>query len=711
MAALIWQQYASGVWRGTIGEPSALSPVSWMNREPKYEALHQLGDVPLPFSMEEIRSDYVGAMPILSFPLTEQEAIYGMGLQFARMNQRGRTRFLRVNSDPKQDTGETHAPVPFFVSDCGYGVLIDTSRVTTVYCGSTVHIDDNGPEAARDRNTDKAWRATPLSSRMEVRLPEEGATVYLFSGPTLVDVVKRYNLFCGGGTLPPRWGLGFWHRVPKLYNDKMTLAEAREFRERGIPCDVIGLEPGWHSRSYPVTYEWSEERFPNPSGFVRSMEQLGFRINLWEHPYISPDASIFEAMKPLSGSHTVWGGLAPDYTLKAAQELYMNQHIEQHASIGVSGYKLDECDGSELTNHSWMFPAHASFPSGADGEQMRQMYGLLFQKMTSDLYRKHNRRTYGLVRASNAAASTLPYVLYSDLYDHKQFIRALSNASFSGILWTPEVRKADNSEEWVRRMQSVCFSPMAMLNAWGDGTKPWSFPEVEPIIRHYIELRMRLLPYFYTAFARYCFEGLPPFRAMPLAFESADQYRKAASKTSVDHGEVLNTTDAAYGKQRIKEWDDQFLIGDDLLVAPMFSGERGRDVLLPPGVWYGFETGVRYEGEQVVHIQAPLELIPIFVREGAVIPMMPVRQHAPNSTERTPLEWLHFGSVPGRGMLFDDDGVSFDYERGKHIWQYAEVTVDERGDLLFEMKEKAGAADALSSYSSVTWRLGLKSIN
>ena len=142
---------------------------------------------------------------------------------------------------------------------------------------------------------------------------------------------------------------------------------------------------------------------------------------------------------------------------------------------------------------------------------MRQVYGLLFQKMSSDWFREMNRRTYGLVRASNAGASNLPYVIYNDYYSHRDFITALINSSFIGVLWDPEVRQSGSSEEWLRRMQSVCFSPMAMLNAWADGTKPWSFPEVEEQVREVAMLRMRLLPYLYSTFARYHFEGIPTF--------------------------------------------------------------------------------------------------------------------------------------------------------------------------------------------------------
>ncbi|WP_235941599.1 TIM-barrel domain-containing protein [Paenibacillus puerhi] len=706
MTMLHWRQTAPGIWSATAGEPSDFTPLGVLEPAPKVEALEAMGGTEPPFAWSDVQITVNQSNMIISFPLEEEEEIYGTGLQFMRMNQRGRTRYLRVNSDPKQDTGETHAPVPFYVSGKGYGVLADTSAIVTIYCGSTVRYEDSKLETVKDRNTDKSWRATPVSSRVEIRLPAEGARLYVFGGPTTEDAVRRYNLFCGGGTLPPKWGLGFWHRVPTMYNAAQALDEAMEFRKRGFPCDVIGLEPGWHTKSYPVTYEWDPGRFPEPSVFVQAMREQGFRINLWEHPFISPEASIYQELKPLSGSHTVWGGLAPDYSLPEARELYMKQHAEQHVAIGVSGYKLDECDGSDLTNHSWMFPAHASFPSGHDGERMRQMYGLLLQKMTADVFRREDRRTYGLVRASGTGASELPYVLYSDLYDHRQFVRALCNASFCGLLWTPEVRRAATPEEWVRRMQTVCFSPLAMLNAWGDGTKPWSFPEVEPIIRHYIRLRMRLLPYLYTAFARYRHEGIPPFRAMPFAFTTAERFREAAGRLA-EGEQVLNTTDGAYGKQKAKEWDDQYMVGEDLLVAPVFTGESAREVLLPPGGWYGLETGLRYEGGRIIRVEAQLDQIPVFVRDGAVIPTMRAASHVPGIGEPNELIWLHFGTAPGSGWLYDDDGETFAYEQGEYAWTTAQVTASPAGEPELNLT-RTGAS--IETFDKVSWRLGLSKL-
>jgi len=580
--------------------------------------------------------------------------------------------------------------------------LVDSARAVTFYCGSALRQQEGAAAQALDRNTDRSWKATPVSERLEIRLPQEGAAVYLFAGPGMLDVMRRYNLFCGGGVLPPRWGLGFWHRVPTLFNDAEVEQEAMEFRRRDIPCDVIGLEPGWHSASYPVTYEWDRDRFPDPAGFISRMKEAGFQINLWEHPYVSPESGLFGPMQPLSGNYSVWGGLAPDYALEEARELYTAQHEREHVSLGISGYKLDECDGSELTRNSWMFPPHASFPSGHDGEQMRQLYGLLLQDMTDRLYREKNRRTYGLVRASNAGASNLPYVLYSDLYDHRQFVRALCNASFSGLLWSPEVRRADSAEDWVRRMQTVCFSPLAMLNAWGDGVKPWSFPEVEPIIRHYIRLRMRLLPYLYTVFAEYEAKGTPPFQAMPLVLAGEKQIKSESEETAGDTQNGFNTAEGAYGLQAGREWDDQFCIGRDLLIAPLFAGESGRDVLLPKGVWYEAETGVRHEGDQIIHVDCPLERFPLFVREGAIIPMMPALNHVPEGPQEIPVELIHFGMVPGQSMMYDDDGETFDYEKNGGCWR--KLTVNRAVDGKFSGTAEEGGP--ICRYRITGWRFG-----
>ncbi len=373
------------------------------------------------------------------------------------------------------------------------------------------------------------------------------------------DVVSRYNLLSGGGALPPLWGLGFWHRVHATADADRVRREVAEFEARRIPLDVVGLEPGWMTRSYPCTFEWQKKRFPDPAAFAADLLARGIRLNLWENPYVSPESRLYKTMFPLSASHMVWLGLVPDYTLPDARRALVEQHAQDHLAIGVSGYKIDEVDGFDV----WLWPDHASFPSGTPAPAMRQAYGLLMQDLIfKDLFKARNQRTYGLVRASNGAASGYPFAIYSDAYDLKEYITGMSASGFAGVLWTPEIRSARDERDWINRMQVVAFSALAQLNAWASGATPWHFEGASGMVRETLELRMRLLPYLYSAFAAYHFDGVPPIR--PMAFEDPS----------------------------LAGVDDQFMFGPSVLVAP-FYGKAGwtREVVLPAGRWYDFYTG------------------------------------------------------------------------------------------------------------------------
>jgi alpha-D-xyloside xylohydrolase len=352
--------------------------------------------------------------------------------------------------------------------------------------------------------------------------------------------------------------------------------------------------------------------------------------------------------------------------MKETKQL-MTSHFEKHQlDKGVSGYKMDENDGFD----SWLWPDVATFPSGHSAEQMRQVYGSLMQDVTTQMYRKRNERTYGLVRAGNAGTSSYPYVIYNDYYNHRDFITALINSSFIGVLWTPEVRASKSSEEWLRRMQTVCFSPLAMLNAWADGTKPWSFPDVNNEVTEIARLRMQLIPYIYTAFADYAFEGIPPMRAMNLE----EGYQTDAE---VEEGK-LDGTENPYAIAVKKEVKDQFMVGKSLLVAPLFEGEKERKVILPKGKWYDFYTGTFVGEHEVITVAPGLSKIPVFVKDGGIIPLWPAVTKI--TGEKLPLEIRHYGEKSSTFSLYDDDGTSYNYEKGEFTRIQLKVVQKENGE-------------------------------
>ena len=217
----------------------------------------------------EIAAEIIKGETYLRFPLVKDEQIFGFGLNFKTVHQRGKILQLHVDHYGGTDNGRTHAPVPFYVSDRGYGVFINSSRYLTVYAGTAVRKDSREAPTPLDRNTDKNWTSQPYSDAVEILVPAAGVEIYIFAGPTALDAVRRYNLYSGGGCLPPRWGLGFTQRVPTLYTSEQVEEEAKMFADRGFPLDFIGLEPGWQSKSYPCTFEWDKTRYPDPAALSK----------------------------------------------------------------------------------------------------------------------------------------------------------------------------------------------------------------------------------------------------------------------------------------------------------------------------------------------------------------------------------------------------------------------------------------------------------
>ncbi len=621
---LSWVDVHPGVWKATLGQPEAHTPISLRSVPPSIEGLGRLPAVAAP-PLAVPHGSVTERGSRLSLQLQPDEQIYGFGLQLLSFEQRGKKRIIRVNADPKGDAGDSHAPVPFYVTTRGYGVLVDTLRNAQFYCGDahprpTEPINANAlllntPEEMRSRDDAKP-------AQVEVEIPRApGVDIYLFAGPTMIEAVQRYNLFSGGGVLPPEWGLGFWYRA-EMHGDHTALIKlAQQFRDRKIPCDVLGLEPGWQTHAYSCTFAWNPERFPDPKAFLDEAAKLGYKVNLWEHAFTHPASPIFPPLVPHSGDFAVWEGLVPDFAGEPARRIFGDYHGKQLIDQGVSGFKLDECDNSDYTG-GWSFPDMSRFPSGLDGEQMHATFGLRYQDALWQQFKSRQQPTLNLVRSSGALAAPYPFVLYSDLYDHRQFIRALATSGFSGLLWCPEVRDATSEEDLIRRLQSVVFSPLAMVNAWYINHPPWqqidrtlnnqdklagNWQHLETRCREIIGWRMQLVPYLLSAFERYQRDGTPPFRAVALDYPD---------------------------EKNLRTIDDAYLVGDRMLVAPLFAGEPGRTVILPPGVWHDLWTGHLVEGS-TIEVPASTDKIPVFVKAGSVLPLASVgaSHAAPESRE------------------------------------------------------------------------------
>ena len=637
------------IWRFTLGTPEGITPVSTRQHAPATDAIAKLAAVAACPVSPEGSASHRGYQ--VRLPLEAGEIVYGLGLQLQSFMQRGLKKKLRVNADPRIDSGDSHAPVPFYVTTSGYGVLIDSARYITIYCGSTRHVGEPASSAGSANPSAPAGDLLPAAYRdrgmgekgeVLVEIPEAGGVdVYVFGGPSLREAVQRYNLFSGGGVVPPRWGLGIWYRCDGRFNQQEVLKMGQDLRSHHMPCDVVGLEPGWQTHAYSCSFVWSD-KFPNPGEMVRKLGEQQYKVNLWEHAFTHPSSPLYPQLKSHSGDFAVWGGLAPDFLQPEARQAFADFHDREHVALGVCGYKLDECDNSDFTG-SWSFPELSKFPSGADGEQMHSLFGLRYADAIDSVYERRGVRTYGLIRSAHALAAPYPYVLYSDLYDHAEFVKGVAKIGFCGLLWTPEVRDAKTSHELIRRLQSVVLSPMALINAWYIRNPPWmqvnaeannagqfdpGWEQIEAQCREVMELRMKLVPYLHSAFVRYQREGVPPFRAL-----------------------VMDYPDDA------RTWavDDQYMIGESLLAAPVVGDKLEREVYLPTGQWHDFWTGESYAGKQRVKVAAPLNRIPVLVKSGTLLPLAQPTLHTADPASYR-LSAHIFGSAPATAVVFEDDG-------------------------------------------------------
>lgn len=501
---------------------------------------------------------------LLEFPLESEEQIYGLGLQLKSFNHKGHKLSLRVNSDPLAATGDSHAPVPFFVSTGCYGMYFDTARYIDVHCGYKKKVPGRKAPMRCELidSVDELYKKEAAKEElvMSVEIPAaQGIDVYIMEGDTILDVVAQYNMLSGGGCDVPEWALGIMYRANLRSTGDDIKKLAKYFRDKDIPCDIIGLEPGWQSAAYSCTYVWNKNNYPNPQEVIDYLKENNFHVNLWEHGFVHPASPIYDDLFKYSGDYEVWNGIVPDFAEEEACKIFADHH-KNLVAMGVDGFKLDECDNSDFRS-DWSFPSCAQFPSGMDGEQYHSMFGTLY--MQTILKALGGIPTLSEVRSAGALCSSYPFVLYSDLYDHKDFIRGVVNSGFSGLMWTPEVRNCQSEKEFIRRLQTTVFSVQCLINAWNCDEMPWKQFDCEQEIRQLFDVRKALVPKLKQAFVKYKETGIPPIRALVADY--------------THDPETYNI-------------DDEYIFCGDMIVAPLSYDSDEREVYLPEGKWRDFWT-------------------------------------------------------------------------------------------------------------------------
>ena len=530
------------------------------------------------------------SIAVENFDLAYNECIYGLGEKFIKLNKVGQTIDLNMMEALGTITPRSYKNVPFFVSNRGYGVFFNHSSLMTFWVGSMTATD------------------------VQVATEDDFLDYYVIAG-NIKEVLSRYTDITGKGSLPPKWSFGYWQSKISYVSAEETLDIARKMRERGIPCDVIHLDTHWFKADWYCDLEFATDRFPDPKGYMEEMSKLGIKISLWQLPYIPEGSRLFDDLKAVGGFVRNADGEAydcrfcftpgfkgvvgvVDYTNPEA----IRVHSEALRRLFRLGAKVIKTDFGEFA------PLDGVYHDGTPGHRMHNLYPLLYNKAIFSVTKEETDD--GIVWARSAWAGNQRYPVHWGGDNSPNFSNMLpqleGGLSFglSGFqFWSQDIGGfAGNTadELLIRWMQIGVFTSHSRIHGVGDRELYKFAPETERICRDYIRLRYRLLPYIYGSAVKCVKESLPMLRALVIQYQ--------------DDPNVWNMS-------------DEYLFGDGLLVAPILSEETRRMVYLPEGVWTDWSSKQRLAGPRWVELDADIETLPLYVREGAIIPMGPVMNY------------------------------------------------------------------------------------
>ncbi|GHO50475.1 alpha-xylosidase [Ktedonospora formicarum] len=536
----------------------------------------------LPFGLSKVNGQRVAFHD--TFTSEPDEHFFGFGEKFTDFDKRGQ-RITTWNIDCGGAFSErSYKNVPFFVSTRKYGVFVDTT--------SAVDFDMVASNTA----------TYSIISR------DSALDYYVIAAPDLKSIVTKYASLVSFPILPPKWSLGTWISSGfQRDSAEEVLRRARLIREHEIPCDVLHLDCYWQRFGHWSELLWDSELFPDPAGLLAELKSMGFKVCLWMHPYIGIESEYFTRgdekgyfLKNAQGQTYVvdiWGGFHPpvgiiDVTNPEAI-VWFKELLREPLRVGADVYKTDFGEG---------IPNDALAYSGIKGEQLHNLYSLLYNDIVAQVTEEVTGHT-GLVWARSTFAGGQRHAaqwsgdVNSTFPAMASTIRSgLSMAMCGHAFWSHDVGGFTGhppTELYVRWAQFGLFSPM--IRAHGNSTRlPWDFgPRGLELFRTYARLRYRLLPYLYTYACVAARTSLPIMRPMVL------EYPDDPSTYTMDL---------------------QYMLGEELLVAPIYNLSGERTVYLPEGRWIDYWTREIFAGPRTIRVQTPLETLPLYVRANALIP-------------------------------------------------------------------------------------------
>jgi alpha-D-xyloside xylohydrolase len=514
--------------------------------------------------------------------LSVGELIYGMGERFTPFVRNGQSIDI-WNEDGGTSTEQSYKNIPFYISNKGYGVFV------------------NHPEKVSFEVSSE------MVKKVQFSVPGEELDYFVINGPSMKEVLMRYTDLTGKPSLPPAWTFGLWLSTSFTTNyDEATVNSFVDgMFERGIPLKVFHFDCFWMKDFHWSNFLWDSRVFPDPAGMLKRLKAKGLKICVWINSYIGQESEMFEEgvkggyfIKRPNGDVWQWDMWQPgmaivDFTNPEACKWFSDK-LEILMDMGVDCFKTDF--GERI-------PTDAVYFDGSDPNKMHNYYTYLYNKTVFDLLERKSGKGEAVLFARSATAGGQKFPVHwggdcwSDYESMAESLRGGLSLTMSGFgYWSHDIggfESTSTPDVYKRWCAFGLLSTHSRLHGSSSYRVPWAYDEESvAVVKFFTRLKASLMPYLYRNAIETAKLGIPSMRSMVMEYTS---------------------------DPTCSYLDKQYILGDSLLVAPIFNDEGIAQYYLPVGKWTNFLTGEAKQGSTWYKEKHDYLSIPLLVKEGSII--------------------------------------------------------------------------------------------
>ena len=517
--------------------------------------------------------------------LSVGELVYGMGERFTPFVKNGQSVDI-WNEDGGTSTEQSYKNIPFYITNKGYGVLV------------------NHPERVSFEV------ATEMVTRTEFSVKGSYLDYFLINGPTMKEVLTRYTDLTGKPSLPAPWTFGLWLSTSFTtnYDEETVMSFVDGMLNRGIPLRTFHFDCFWMKEFHWSDFLWDSRVFPDPAGMLKRIKAKGLNICVWINPYIGQESYLFDEgmkngylIKRTNGQVWQWDAWQPgmaivDFTNPAACKWFQDK-LEVLLDMGVDCFKTDFGERIPTENVAYF--------DGSDPVKMHNLYTYLYNKCVFDLLERKHGKGQAVLFARSATVGGQKFPVHwggdcwSDYESMEESLHGGLSLLMSGFgFWAHDIggfESTSTADVYKRWVAFGLLSSHSRLHGSSSYRVPWVYDEeAVDVVRFFTRLKASLMPYLYKTAIDTSRSGVPTMRSMVL------EYTEDKTCHYVDK---------------------QYMLGDNLLVAPIFNDQSIAEYYLPKGTWTDFFTGEEKEGAGWITEKHGYLSIPLMVKENSIVVM------------------------------------------------------------------------------------------